>query len=106
MEDTHDASTTSRPQGEIEADPTGLSTSNDQSFSNVGLAKADAGSTVFDPSISRVNLTGNIDIKEKQRAQFTADSFSPAVCKSAYGQSHYSSMERGKLLGTAALYSA
>lgn len=40
---THDASTISLPQGEIDAEPTGLSNRKDAFSPNVGLSKADDG---------------------------------------------------------------
>ena len=39
---TYEASTTSRPQGEMDMDPTGWSTLIDMSKVNVGLSKADS----------------------------------------------------------------
>ena len=41
LRDTYEARTTSRPQGEIDMDPTGLSTSNDTSLPKVELKKAE-----------------------------------------------------------------
>ena len=38
MEIAYEARTTSLPQGEIDAEPTGLSRSKDPSFPNVGLS--------------------------------------------------------------------
>lgn len=48
---TDDASTTSRPHGEIDIDPTGLSTSNEPSLSKVELPNAEAGSAIVSSSI-------------------------------------------------------
>jgi len=63
---TYEARTTSRPQGDIDIEPTGLSTSNDPSFSKVGLVNAEADCTT---SASRV-----IDIAEnKMKAQLKAE---------------------------------
>ena len=44
---TYEASTTSRPQGEIDIDPTGCSTRKEVSSPNVGLSKAEVNGMVW-----------------------------------------------------------
>lgn len=48
---TYEAKTTSLPHGEIEAEPTGLSRSNEPFWPNVGLSKAEAGPLNFSDSV-------------------------------------------------------
>jgi hypothetical protein len=67
---TYEARTTSRPQGDIDIEPTGLSSSKDPSFSKVGLLNAFTNSETIS---SRIIIILKTEIYEYTREGKTVD---------------------------------